>query len=435
MESGLAGVTAGNGAIYVTRRDSYIELDSARSHDGSFPFMLAKRGLRSLDVPSAVASEPMAPTIGGEFARKRRIMRPLWDVVVLDGMLSPRGYSPLYAFEIFSPPPAALPGAAAAPGRARGQRRPARRGHVLRRRRFGRPARRCSPRPRWPPWCRWPLPDRPLLRLASRPRSSPGSGTGFARGRGRPAGRPRAHDEARLRGRRRLGRPGARLAVPARRGDRDPARQPRLGDLPPAAGRQGRRAVRDAEAAHDGPGLRPGRGRHRGHRRRPAGDQGRAHAAPLRPRRAAQPRQRPARRDVDRRPAPDDRRPGRALHAAPARRLEVKPGITGWAQVQGRAGIPWEERIELDVEYVEHRSAGLDARILARTPRVLLAGSGATATGGADSELPASWKREKTEDRVVALCPPSTTSPCAHSSPATPPRCASGSRTPTRPAT
>jgi lipopolysaccharide/colanic/teichoic acid biosynthesis glycosyltransferase len=80
------------------------------------------------------------------------------------------------------------------------------------------------------------------------------------------------------------------------------------------------------------------------------------------------------------------------------RRLEVKPGITGWAQVNGRAGIGREERIELDIFYVDNRSPLLDAKILARTPRVLLAGSGATATGGADSELPASWKREKTED-------------------------------------
>jgi cellulose synthase/poly-beta-1,6-N-acetylglucosamine synthase-like glycosyltransferase len=102
LESDLAGITAGNGAIYMTRRDAYIHLDSARSHDGSFPFLLAKRGLRSVYVPEAVATEPMVPTIGGEFARKRRIMRPLWDVVILDGMLSPRGYSPLYAFEIFS---------------------------------------------------------------------------------------------------------------------------------------------------------------------------------------------------------------------------------------------------------------------------------------------------------------------------------------------
>jgi lipopolysaccharide/colanic/teichoic acid biosynthesis glycosyltransferase len=58
------------------------------------------------------------------------------------------------------------------------------------------------------------------------------------------------------------------------------------------------------------------------------------------------------------------------------RRLEVKPGLTGWAQVNGRAGIPWEERIELDVWYVEHRSIGLDLRILARTARMLLTGHG-----------------------------------------------------------
>jgi lipopolysaccharide/colanic/teichoic acid biosynthesis glycosyltransferase len=58
------------------------------------------------------------------------------------------------------------------------------------------------------------------------------------------------------------------------------------------------------------------------------------------------------------------------------RRLEVKPGITGWAQVNGRAGIPWEERIELDVWYVDHRSLALDLRILARTARLLLTGHG-----------------------------------------------------------
>ncbi len=58
------------------------------------------------------------------------------------------------------------------------------------------------------------------------------------------------------------------------------------------------------------------------------------------------------------------------------RRLEVKPGLTGWAQVNGRAGIPWEDRIELDVWYVEHRSIELDLRILARTARLLLTGHG-----------------------------------------------------------
>jgi lipopolysaccharide/colanic/teichoic acid biosynthesis glycosyltransferase len=52
------------------------------------------------------------------------------------------------------------------------------------------------------------------------------------------------------------------------------------------------------------------------------------------------------------------------------------PGITGWAQVQGRAGIPWEERIELDLWYVEHRGATLDLRILLRTAWLVVSGQG-----------------------------------------------------------
>lgn len=58
------------------------------------------------------------------------------------------------------------------------------------------------------------------------------------------------------------------------------------------------------------------------------------------------------------------------------RRLEVRPGLTGWAQVNGRAGIPWEERIELDVWYVDHRSFALDLRVLVRTVGLLLSGRG-----------------------------------------------------------
>jgi lipopolysaccharide/colanic/teichoic acid biosynthesis glycosyltransferase len=58
------------------------------------------------------------------------------------------------------------------------------------------------------------------------------------------------------------------------------------------------------------------------------------------------------------------------------RRLEVKPGITGWAQINGRTSMPWPERIELDVWYVEHRSLRLDLRILARTARMLASGRG-----------------------------------------------------------
>ena len=102
LESALGGVTAGNGAIYATRRDSYIVLDSARGHDLCLPFALTKRGWRALYAPDAIAEERMAPTIGGEFARKRRMMTRTWGVVLRDGMLSPRGYGPLYAFQMLS---------------------------------------------------------------------------------------------------------------------------------------------------------------------------------------------------------------------------------------------------------------------------------------------------------------------------------------------
>ena len=67
-------------------------------------------------------------------------------------------------------------------------------------------------------------------------------------------------------------------------------------------------------------------------------------------------------------------------------RLDVKPGITGWAQVNGRAALPWADRIELDVWYVEHRTPLLDLRILARTPAALFRGTYKGQTGG--------WKPE-----------------------------------------
>lgn len=64
------------------------------------------------------------------------------------------------------------------------------------------------------------------------------------------------------------------------------------------------------------------------------------------------------------------------------RRLDVKPGLTGWAQVHGRAALPWSERIELDVWYVGNRSPRLDLEILLKTPLALFRGTYRGATGG-----------------------------------------------------
>jgi lipopolysaccharide/colanic/teichoic acid biosynthesis glycosyltransferase len=72
------------------------------------------------------------------------------------------------------------------------------------------------------------------------------------------------------------------------------------------------------------------------------------------------------------------------------RRLEVKPGITGWAQVHGRATLPWAERIELDVWYVEHRSPAVDLKILALTPFALFGGTYKGTTGGWIDQQPRS---------------------------------------------
>jgi len=70
-------------------------------------------------------------------------------------------------------------------------------------------------------------------------------------------------------------------------------------------------------------------------------------------------------------------------------RLAVKPGITGWAQVNGRTALPWSERIELDLHYIEHRTLMLDLRILWRTLAIVLGGSGLYKgqTGGWEADL------------------------------------------------
>ncbi|MGI8594665.1 MAG: glycosyltransferase family 2 protein [Solirubrobacteraceae bacterium] len=102
LESRLASVTAGNGAIYATRREAYIEVDPIMGHDLSFPFNLVKRGWRAVYAPRARATERMVPSIQGEFARKRRMMSHTWPIVLRGGLIDPRGYGALYAAMIFS---------------------------------------------------------------------------------------------------------------------------------------------------------------------------------------------------------------------------------------------------------------------------------------------------------------------------------------------
>jgi cellulose synthase/poly-beta-1,6-N-acetylglucosamine synthase-like glycosyltransferase len=101
-ESRLSSVTAGNGAIYATRRDSYIVVDPVMGHDLSLPFNIVKRGRRAVDVAGARATEKMVPSIEGEWHRKRRMMSHTWPIVVRGGMLSPRGYTPGYALMMLS---------------------------------------------------------------------------------------------------------------------------------------------------------------------------------------------------------------------------------------------------------------------------------------------------------------------------------------------
>ena len=167
----------------------------------------------------------------------------------------------------------------------------------------------------------------------------------------------------------------AREPVPRRRGARGQAPGRRAGPLPPAPGRQGRRRVRAAQAADDG--RRRGEAGRRATRSTRATRGSRAPAASLR------------RLSIDELPqlwnvvrgdmSVIGPRPTLAYQVErytprQRRRLEVKPGITGWAQIHGRAALPWDDRIELDVWYVDHRSPKRRPRRSSlRTPLALFA--------------------------------------------------------------
>ena len=386
LESDLGGVTAGNGAINAVRREAYIPLEPIRGQDISFPFELAKRGWRSVYEPRARASEPMAPTIEGEFRRKRRMMAGAWNTLLRTSMLSPRGYRPLYAFQIYSHrllryatpilhlvalatniallgegvvytitlatqllvllAAAALHGHPAAGAADR---------PLLRR---GDRGKRCRPL--------GPLAPRRAADLGERG----GDAMTAAAGAARP-GLPRAAELAIAGVALALLSPVLAAAAVAIKLD---SRGPVLYRSAPG-GKGGepfellklRTMHRDSDPVGVGTPVLEGDPRVTrvgAVLRRFSLDELPNLVNVLRGELAI----------VGPRPTLEAQVEPYTPHQR--RRLEVRPGITGWAQVNGRAGIPWEERIELDVWYVENRSARLDLRILARTARLLVTGHG-----------------------------------------------------------
>ena len=169
LESRLSSITAGNGAIYATRRASYIVVDPIMGHDLSLPFKIVQRGLRAVYEPAARASEKMVPSLRGEFARKRRMMSHTWPIVLRGGMLVAALLPAGLRCDDRLAPPAALLHARPARHRAGGERgaRGRRRRFPLRRdaRAAGGAARRGRSRRRA---SRPPAADRPLLRAHDR---------------------------------------------------------------------------------------------------------------------------------------------------------------------------------------------------------------------------------------------------------------------------
>jgi cellulose synthase/poly-beta-1,6-N-acetylglucosamine synthase-like glycosyltransferase len=102
LESRLASVTGGNGAIYATRREAYVEVDPVMGHDLTFPFTLVRAGWRAVYRPGARATEKMVPSIEGEWRRKRRMMSHAWAIVLRGGLLDLRGLPPRYALMLAS---------------------------------------------------------------------------------------------------------------------------------------------------------------------------------------------------------------------------------------------------------------------------------------------------------------------------------------------
>ena len=385
QESALASVTGGNGAIYAVRREAYVEVDPIMGHDLSFPFRMVKNGWRAVYQPAARATEKMVPSIEGEWARKRRMMSHGWPIVIKGGLADPRGYSPLYALMIVShrllrygtpflhvltalatlallrrggvyqaaaAAQAALVAAAFAPGA-----RPSPRSS---------PATTCSRPPRSPPacttGCATARPPGGTRRRA--PRSDRRARTCSSR-------RKRALDLVLAGGALLVAAPVIAVAAAAVRLESHGHpiyRQHRVGkDGHGFEVIKLRTMVSGAEQL--GAGMAVDEGDARITRvgaflRRTSIDELpnlvnvlRGEMSLIGPRPTLQVQ-------VD---AYTDRQ---------RQRLAVRPGLSGWAQVNGRASLPWPERIELDIWYLEHASLRLDLRILYLSARMAITGHG-----------------------------------------------------------
>ncbi len=379
QESRLGSVTAGNGPIYAVRRSDWVDVQPWCGHDLGLPYLMVQRGRRAVYDPEAVSIEKPSRDIEDEYRRKVRMLRGAW-VHVFRGML--RRVGPVYFVELVSHRLLRYASGILHLALLVSSADPRRRGLDL-------PARARGPAPVAVACGRGEAapadPRRRACVLLPRRDLGDGGGTGALRplrpaaalGADRGDAVNRALDVAGA-------SLGLALASPFLAAG---ALAIKLADGGPVVYRQ-RRVGKDGRefelfklrtmvvgAEQQGAGWAVNRGDPRITRagrllRRLSLDEvpqlwnvvrGEMSLIGPRPTLAYQveqytPRQR--------------------------KRLDVKPGITGWAQIHGRASLPWEERIELDVWYVENRSPAVDLKILLRTPRALFGGTYKGDTGG-----------------------------------------------------
>ena len=368
-ESRLGSVTGGNGSIYALRRTDYVEVDPRYGHDLSLPYRMVQKGRRAVYAADAQAFENATPTNETEYRRKVRMFEHCWLIVLRGKML--RRQPPGYVLELVS---------------HRHLRYASGLLHVVLLGVVDRPHRKwvydavlavqlgcCSPRPS--------VSGSRATTCSSPGRRSSRSGTTCAAACPRRGRRRRARAEPRARCRDRRNRPRGRVARPgARRAcseaeDGGPVlyRQMRVGkDGVDFELLKLRTMIVGAEKPAPGGGER--------------GDERITRVGRLLRRLSLD--ELPQLWNVVRGemsiigPRPTlryqvDRYDERQRH-----RLDVKPGITGWAQIHGRATLPWAERIELDLWYVRHRDWKTDLLILLRTPLALFGGTYKGATGG-----------------------------------------------------